>query len=361
MHSFFTQTMSLMNNRTKINHIGRVLLIYTGGTIGMGKSPKTGALEPLDFKHLINNMPELEQLSTNIDVYQVPKPIDSSDMNPKIWAHLVGIISNRYDEYDGFVILHGTDTMSYTASALSFMMENLTKPVILTGSQLPIKQLRTDGKENLITSLELASTCYKDGRAKVPEVCIYFNGKLLRGNRSTKVNADGFNAFDTFNYSHLCEAGVNFHLHSHHILSPDFSKPMIPHYNMDPGVLVFSLFPGINESVFNHVLDATALRGIVMRSFGSGNAPQSPWLMKVLKNATERGVMILNISQCVSGFVEMSRYDAGYQLKDVGVISGHDSTVEAAVTKMMFLLGQYNDVETIRQKLSINIAGEITV
>ena len=282
-------------------------------------------------------------------------------MSPRLWAQLVRIISERYDRYDGFVILHGTDTMAYTASALSFMMENLTKPVILTGSQLPIGQLRTDGKENLITSVELAALKDVNGHAVVPEVCIYFSGRLLRGNRATKKNADGFNAFESFNYPHLCDAGVNFAFHDHHILQPDFNKPMIPHLAMDPNVVVFSLFPGIQESIIRHVLDAPELRGIVMRSYGSGNAPQRPWLTKLLANAAHRGVVIVNISQCVAGSVEMSRYDTGYHLKKSGLISGYDSTVEAATTKLMFLQAQYNDPHIIRSLMTRSIAGEITV
>lgn len=339
----------------------KVLIIYTGGTIGMGINPITGALEPLDFNHLVESMPEFKQLQTGVEVYQFTTPIDSSDMSPRLWAQLVRIISERYDRYDGFVILHGTDTMAYTASALSFMMENLTKPVILTGSQLPIGQLRTDGKENLITSVELAALKDVNGHAVVPEVCIYFSGRLLRGNRTTKKNADGFNAFESFNYPHLCDAGVNFAFHDHHILQPDFNKPMIPHLAMDPNVVVFSLFPGIQESIIRHVLDAPELRGIVMRSYGSGNAPQRPWLTKLLANAAHRGVVIVNISQCVAGSVEMSRYDTGYHLKKSGLISGYDSTVEAATTKLMFLQAQYNDPHIIRSLMTRSIAGEITV
>ena len=339
----------------------KVLIIYTGGTIGMGINPITGALEPLDFNHLVESMPEFKQLQTGVEVYQFTTPIDSSDMSPRLWAQLVRIISERYDRYDGFVILHGTDTMAYTASALSFMMENLTKPVILTGSQLPIGQLRTDGKENLITSVELAALKDVNGHAVVPEVCIYFSGRLLRGNRATKKNADGFNAFESFNYPHLCDAGVNFAFHDHHILQPDFNKQMIPHLAMDPTVVVFSLFPGIQESIIRHVLDAPELRGIVMRSYGSGNAPQRPWLTKLLANAAHRGVVIVNISQCVAGSVEMSRYDTGYHLKKSGLISGYDSTVEAATTKLMFLQAQYNDPHIIRSLMTRSIAGEITV
>ena len=339
----------------------RVLLIYTGGTIGMGKNPETGALEPLDLNHLVSCMPEFSMLKTGIETYQFTQPIDSSDMSPRLWSQLVRIIAERYERYDGFVILHGTDTMAYTASALSFMLENLTKPVILTGSQLPINQLRTDGKENLITSIEIAAAAHDDGTAIVPEVCIYFSGKLLRGNRSTKTNADGFNAFESFNFPHLAEAGVNIIYHEEYILKPDLSKPMIPHTAIDPNVVVFSLFPGLQEQIIHHVLDAPELRSIVMRSFGSGNAPKRPWLIRLLQKASLKGVTIVNISQCLAGSVEMSRYDTGYRLKTTGVISGHDSTVECAVTKLMCLQGRFPDNKVVRNYMNKALCGEITV
>ena len=347
-----------MNNKQVSPRLNKVLLIYTGGTIGMGHNPDTGALEPLNFDHLLSNFPEFALLPTEVDTYQFTPPIDSSDMSLRRWAQLVRIIADNYEAYDGFVVLHGTDTMAYTASALSFMLENLTKPVILTGSQLPIGQLRTDGKENLLTSIELAAAFGEDGRPMVPEVCIYFSGRLLRGNRSTKESADGFNAFNSFNYPHLCEAGVEFQFNPHYILKPDYSKPMIPHMSMD--VVVFSLFPGIQENVVRHMFEAPELRGIVMRSFGSGNAPQKPWLMRLLKDATQRGVTVVNISQCVAGFVKMGRYDTGFQLQDAGVVSGGDSTVESAITKLMFLQAHYKDVRAIRSLMGRSICGEIT-
>lgn len=345
-----------------LRRTGRVLLIYTGGTIGMGRNPRTDALEPLDFNELLSHLPEFEQIETAVDVYQFPTPIDSSDMNHLMWAELVGIISARYSLYDGFVVLHGTDTMAYTASALSFMLENLTKPVILTGSQLPIGQLRTDGKENLITSIELASLCNADGVTPIPEVCIYFSGHLLRGNRSTKQSAEQFNAFETFNYPHLCEAGVEFSFtNEHHILKPDFTRSMVPHKQMNPNVLIFSLFPGLQENMVRNIIDSPELQGIVMRSFGSGNAPQQQWLTDLLRRATDRGITVVNVSQCMAGKVEMGRYDTGVHLLKAGVLSGYDSTIEAACTKLMFLSAMYTDKQVIRSLMLRSIAGEISL
>ena len=339
----------------------KVLLIYTGGTIGMNRNPRTGALEPFDFEHLLNNVPELKQFDTLIDTFQFQPPIDSSDMSPQRWTDLSHCIADHYDDYDGFVVLHGTDTMAYTASALSYMLENLTKPVIFTGSQLPIGQLRTDGKENLITSIEIAAAKNAEGRAMVPEVGIYFGGHLLRGNRTTKQSAEEFNAFESFNYPHLVDAGVSITYHHHRILTPDWNRPMKPHFRLDNNVIIFSLFPGIREDLIRHIIHTPNLKSIVMRTFGSGNAPQTPWLLNALKEGTRCGKIIVNISQCMQGQVEMSRYGCGYHLQEAGVISGHDSTVESAVTKLMFLQSRYDDPDEVRSLMQQSIRGEITL
>ena len=338
----------------------KVLLIYTGGTIGMNRNPQTGALEPFDFDHLLHNVPELKQFDTLIDTYQFSPPIDSSDMSPRLWTELSHVIADRYGSYDGFVVLHGTDTMAYTASALSYMMENLTKPVIFTGSQLPIGQLRTDGKENLITSIEIAAAKDQEGHAMVPEVGIYFNGRLLRGNRTTKQSAEEFNAFESFNYPHLVDAGVNITYHQERMLKPDFTKPMKPHFRLDNNVIIFSLFPGVREDLIRHIIATPNLKSIVMRTFGSGNAPQNPWLIRALKEGTRNGKVIINISQCMQGSVEMGRYDTGFHLQEAGVVSGYDSTVEGAVTKLMFLQSHYDDPEQVRHFMQQSIRGEIS-
>ena len=322
-----------------------VLLIYTGGTIGMIENPETGALENFDFDHLLKHVPELKRFNYRISSYQFDPPIDSSDMEPLYWAKLVKIINYNYDYFDGFVILHGTDTMAYTASALSFMLENLSKPVILTGSQLPIGTLRTDGKENLIM---------------VPEVCIFFENHLMRGNRTTKINAENFNAFRSFNYPALARVGIHIKYEPNLIHKPDPTKALKPHYLFDTNVVILTLFPGIQESIITSLLHVEGLKAVVLKTFGSGNAPQKPWFIEQLKAATERGIIIVNITQCSSGAVEMERYETGIQLLQAGVISGYDSTPECAVTKLMFLLGHGLSNKEIRYKMNSCLIGEIT-
>lgn len=342
------------------NDYPSVLLIYTGGTIGMIENPETGALENFDFDHLLRHVPELKRFNYHICSYQFDPPIDSSDMEPLMWAKIVEIIHYNYERFDGFVILHGTDTMAYTASALSFMLENLGKPVILTGSQLPIGTLRTDGKENLITAIEIAAARRPDGLPMVPEVCIFFENELMRGNRTTKINAENFNAFRSFNYPPLAKAGIHIRYNEHLIRRPDPTRPMKPHYLFDTNVVMLTLFPGIQESIIDSVLHVPNLKAVVLKTYGSGNAPQKDWFIQQLKEATERNIIIVNITQCPSGAVEMRRYETGLQLLQAGVISGYDSTPECAVTKLMFLLGHGLNHSELRRLMDSNLAGEIT-
>ena len=326
----------------------------------MIENPETGALEAFNFDQLQENVPELKRFNYRISSYQFNPPIDSSDMEPSLWAKLVKIIEYNYENFDGFVILHGTDTMAYTASALSFMLENLSKPVILTGSQLPIGVLRTDGKENLITSIEIAAAKHADGTAIVPEVCIFFENHLLRGNRTTKINAENFNAFRSYNYPALATVGIHIKYEYDKIRKVDPTLPMHAHYVFDTNVIILTLFPGIQENIVSTVLNLPGLKAVVLKTYGSGNAPQKEWFIRLLADATHRGIVIVNISQCQTGMVEMARYETGLQLIDAGVISGYDSTVESVLTKLMFLLGHNLSPKEIRNELSHPLAGEFT-
>ena len=340
---------------------GKVLIIYTGGTIGMNRNPATGALEPFDFEHLLQRVPELEQTDAEIDTYQFCPPIDSSDMTPRLWTDLSHIISDRYNQYDGFVVLHGTDTMAYSASALSFMLENLEKPVIFTGSQLPIGMLRTDGKENLIDSLELAAATDADGHPCVSEVCIYFETELFRGNRTTKYSAEAFSAFRSPNYPVLAQVGAHIKYDRSALYRPAvWGKPLLLHTRLDTRVAVLKIFPGITEPLVRSVLSSEGLRAVVLETYGSGNAPSFPWFLKALSDFTSRGGVVVNITQCQTGNVDMGAYANGDTLRQVGVVCGGDMTTEAAVTKLYYLFSKGESTEKIREMMGKDIRGEIT-
>ncbi|CEA15024.1 MAG TPA: asparaginase [Fermentimonas caenicola] len=343
-----------------IDRNANVLLIYTGGTIGMLENKETGALEPFDFSHLRSNIPEMKKLNFNVESYQFNPPIDSSDVTIYTWQEMLKVIETHYHLYDGFVILHGTDTMAFTASALSFMCENLTKPVILTGSQLPIGKLRSDAKENLITALEIAADKNSEGRPKVPEMSVYMQNLLMRGNRTTKLNADNFSAFTSPNCTYLAESGLDIKYNTNDILKPDYNAPVKYHYNLNPDVVILKLFPGITEAVVKAHLEIPGLKGVVLETFGTGNSPIYPWFMKLLSDAIERGIVIVNVTQCMYGNVEMYRYENGRQLEKLGVISGHDITTEAAVTKMMSLFGNCETTEEVKQQMQIPLRGEMS-
>ena len=336
-----------------------VLLIYTGGTIGMIENPETGALENFEFNQLMEHVPELKHSNCTIDSYQFNPPMDSSDMDPEVWKKLVKVIEDNYNDYNGFVVLHGTDTMAYTASALSFMLENLNKPVILTGSQLPIGVLRTDGKENLMASIEIAAALDQYGRPVVPEVCIFFENHLMRGNRTVKISAENFNAFRSSNYPLLAEVGIHIKYNTAAIRNVGF-KPLITHYNLDTNIAVLKMFPGINQKIVSAIFHAEGLKAVVLETFGSGNAPHAKWFTDILQDADRRGIIVVNVTQCSAGSVEMGRYETGYQLIQMGVVSGYDSTTEAAVAKLMFLLGDGNSTQQVKTLMNKSIIGEIT-
>lgn len=337
----------------------KIFIIYTGGTIGMVETPE--GLQPFDFNHLMDNVPKIGKLNYEIGNYQFPQPIDSSNMSPAYYNQIVKAIADNYDNYDGFVILHGTDTMAYTATALSFMLENLRKPVVITGSQLPIGDIREDGTENLISALEVAAAKDENGEPMIQEVVISFQDYIVRGNRSTKFTSTGFHAFKSFNYPVLGTIDLHISYNKPFLLRPQTSLPFSPMTTMDPSVLVLFLFPGITEQTVKAQLATPGIRAVVLRTFGAGNAPTEKWFLDAISDAVSKGLIVLNVTQCMNGGDEQKRYYTGDMLAQAGVISGYDMTVEAGVMKLMYLLGKGLSNDEIKRYLAIDMLGEVTI
>ena len=340
--------------------IPTILLTYTGGTIGMVKDYETGTLKNFNFDKLLQHIPEINHLNCNIETVSFDEPIDSSNMNPEDWIAIAEIVEQNYSKYDGFVILHGSDTMAYTASALSFIFKNLSKPVILTGSQLPIGDLRTDAKENLITSIEIASTQEK-GKPIIQEVCLYFEYKLYRGNRTTKVNSEQFEAFVSPNFPSLGESGVHLKFSKMHLHKGEVSDKLLISKSIGGYIGLLKLFPGISRKFVENIMALEGLNGIIIETFGSGNAPTDEWFLKSLKKAIKSGVHIVNVTQCIGGSVIMGQYDTSREMESMGVISGHDITTESALAKMMYLIGEKVPKEAFKTTFETSLRGEITV
>ena len=338
-----------------------VLLIYTGGTIGMKEDPQSGTLKPFDFNALMEEVPELRKFATHIDSYTFNPPIDSSDVEPSLWVSLAHLIEQEYNHYDGFVILHGTDTMAYSASALSFMIDDLGKSIVFTDSQLPIGSLRTDGRENLISAVEIASSKDSKGHSMVPEVCICFNSGLYRGNRSRKINATGFDAFTSPNYPQLATAGINIKYNYGYIHYPEkWDAGITVHDELDTRVSILKIHPGITRQAVRDILLGEGSRAVILETYGSGNAPSSPWFLELVSEASRNGKILLNVTQCLSGDVNMDIYATGKSLKEAGVISGYDITTESALGKLFSLMGRYKDNSRVKTLLEMNLKGEIS-
>ncbi len=347
-----------INTAAPLDTEAAILLIYTGGTIGMVSDKQNESLVPFDFSEVIHRVPEMRQFNVFMTVLSLDPPIDSSNIGVEHWIKLAQVINVNYAQYDGFVILHGTDTMAYSASALSFLLENLGKPVIFTGAQVPIGRLRTDARRNLITALEIASA-HALGKTLVPEVCIYFNTVLLRGNRATKVESRHFNAFHSGKYDPLALAGIEIEFNRNAIM-PVPVAPLVVHEHLENSVAILKLFPGIPPLVVEAILNAKGLKGLVLETFGAGNAPSYPWFLKLLKKAINKGITILNVSQCEEGEVRQGEYETSMHLKEMGVVGGTDISTEAAVTKLMFVLAQNLSLEETRKMLQVNLRGEIS-
>ena len=338
-----------------------ILIIYTGGTIGMREDPADQTLKPFDFSQIMEEVPELGKFACRIDSYTFDPLIDSSDVEPSMWQALAGLIGERYSAYDGFVVLHGTDTMSYSASALSFMLDGLEKPVVFTGSQLPIGRPRTDGKENLVSAVEIASAKDACGHALVPEVTIFFDSKLLRGNRTTKVSAEDFDAFRSPNLPPLAEAGINIRYDTKHIRKPAvWGRPLNVMGGLDTRVSILKVHPGITPQVVSNILLGAETRAVILETYGSGNAISKDWFINLLKVAGNMGKVLVNVTQCLSGSVNMDIYATGRRLKEAGVVSGRDSTTESMLAKLFHLMGTYGDNAMVRTKLEENLKGEIS-